>query len=200
MRHSTVRLVCLFLLLTVPITVARRFIPGGRRLIPTSESHRGFTCWAFYAHRQSSGTSTRFSISPQHDVAPVSITGPDVSFQAARRSIPSGLSVDTTIFFPRYQSGSVSSPSELSASALCARPALPPGTVAVTLLPSHVYDPFEFFYFSAGLPCFDLFFQDVPQDASTIPGTASVESVSQSAPPKIAGVCTAAHCQKRPIL
>ena len=100
MRHSTVRLVCLFLLLTVSITVARRFIPGGRRLIPTSESHRGFTCWAFYAHRQSSGTSTRFSISPQHDVAPVSITEPDVSFQAARRFIPSGLSVDTTIFFP----------------------------------------------------------------------------------------------------
>ena len=48
-------------------------------------------------------------------------------------------------------------------------------------------------------PALTYFFQDVPQDASTIPGTASVESVSKSAPPEIAGVCTAAHCQKRPI-
>ena len=107
-QHSTV--VCLFpsqsptllLLLMAHKTVTRRFIPGGRRLIPTSESHRGFTCWAFYAHRQSSGTSTRFSISPQHDVAPVSITGPDVSFQAARRSIPSSSTFHSERSICRY--------------------------------------------------------------------------------------------------
>ena len=193
MRHSTVRLVCLFLLLTVPITVARRFIPGGRRLIPTSESHRGFTCWAFYAHRQSSGTSTRFSISPQQDVAPVSITGPDVSFQAARCSIPSGLSVDTTIFFQCQQSERTFSQCLMCTSRTTSRYCC--GDFITEPRPR----PALVFYFSAGLPCFDLFFQDVPQDASTIPGTASVESVSKSAPPEIAGVCTAAHCQKRPI-